>query len=203
MLKIVKTFSFLLLISSFNIAFASSDKGEEQFKIAIVDMIKLEKDALVSKDLQKKAQKKEKELQDDLLKRKQKLEKDFKSLEAKKSVLSANELQNKAKQLEKDYQNLQIDERSYGQTYEMAGMLSMNAIRKDIGEVVEKVASKEKISIVIPSSSILFAQEGKFVDLTSKVVDKLNDKTSSVNYDKYFKEAKEQVKKIIDKQLGK
>ena len=175
-------------------AFADDDK----VKVAIVDLQKVEEGSLVSKDLQKKMRNKEEELGKDLIKRKGKIEQEFKALEGKRAVLSGEELQKKAKKLEGDFQKLQLDEKVYLQTFDLARGEALRVMQENVKKAVNKVA--DKYDLVIPSNLALYVNTSKFDDLTSKVVSKLNDIVKSIDFDKLFKEAKEHVDKIVEQQ---
>ena len=175
-------------------AFADDDK----VKVAIVDLQKVEEGSLVSKDLQKKMRNKEEELGKDLIKRKGKIEQEFKALEGKRAVLSGEELQKKAKKLEGDFQKLQLDEKVYLQTFDLARGEALRVMQENVKKAVNKVA--DKYDLVIPSNLALYVNTSKFDDLTSKVVSKLNDIVKSIDFDKLFKEAKERVDKIVEQQ---
>ena len=127
-----------------------------------------------------------------------KIEQEFKALEGKRAVLSGEELQKKAKKLESDFQKLQMDEKIYLQTFDIARNESLKVMQDNVKKAVNKVA--DNYDLVIPSNLALYINTSKFDDLTSKVVSKLNDIIKSVDFDKIFKEAKEQVDKIVEQQ---
>ena len=180
--------------------FVKNAFADEKLKIAVVNMSELEQTSLASKDLQTKMKKKERELQQDLILRKQKIENDFKALEAKRATLSGSELQSKAKKLESEYQSLQLDERVYAQTFEEARILALREIQEQVGKVVNKIATKKDYDAVLPSNMFIYLNEDKFIDITKDVVSKTNDNIKSVDYDKAFKEAKKTMDKILAEQ---
>ena len=189
----------LVIVSAmFVCAMKVSFADEQTQKIAFVDMQKLEEKATVSKDLMQKLSKKEKELQDVLVKTKNKIEADMKTLESKRAVLSTNELQQKAKKIEADYRNLQINERKYAQIFDMSKMIAIGEIQGDIRKAVNKVA--DKYDLILPANMALYINDRKYDDLTDKVLSQLNSMTKSVNYEKAFNKAKEQVEQIVKKQ---
>ena len=189
--------SKLLFVSLFvggitNIANAD----EKTLKIAVVNMQKLEDNALISKDMRQKLQTKEKELQQDLIKRKNKIENEFKSLESKRAILSQDELQKKVQKLEGDYQKLQIDEKIYGQTFETSKMITLSEVQDCVKKATNKIAN-DKYDMVLPLGFAIYINSGKFDDITDKVVDKMNGISKSVNYEKAYKQAKEQMDKLM------
>ena len=183
-----------ILVCAMKVSFAD----EQAQKIAFVDMQKLEEKAVVSKDLMNKLSSKEKELQELLVKSKNKIETDMKTLESKRAVLSTNELQQKAKKIEADYRNLQINERKYAQIFDMSKMIAIGEIQGDIKKAVNKVA--DKYDLVLPANMALYINDRKYDDLTEKVLSQLNSMTKSVNYEKAFNKAKEQVEQMVKKQ---
>ena len=173
-----------------------ANADEKTLKIAVVNMQKLEDNALISKDMRQKLQTKEKELQQDLIKRKNKIENEFKSLESKRAILSQDELQKKVQKLEGDYQKLQIDEKIYGQTFETSKMITLSEVQDCVKKATNKIAN-DKYDMVLPLGFAIYINSGKFDDITDKVVDKMNGISKSVNYEKAYKQAKEQMDKLM------
>ena len=175
------------------IANASEDSS---LKIAVVNIQKLEQDTDISKDLQKKIAKKEKEVQENLLKKKNKLESDYKSIESKKAVLSREELEKKVRKLQEDAQKLDMDGKMAEQTFQLARLNVAQEIQEVMSKAVNKIAD-DKYDLVIPNAMALYINNKKFDDITSKVADKMDDIQKSVNFDKAFNKAKEQVEKMV------
>ncbi|GEM_PF-6188646 len=191
--------TFKLVVFAFVFALPLNVFADESgLKIGLVDMQKIENEALMAKDLQKKMKAKEEELGNDLVKRKNKIESEFKALEGKRAVLSGEELQKKAKKLEGDFQKLQMDEKVYMQVFDLTRMRAMQEIQDNLKKAVNKVA--DKYDMIVPSNLALYVNTSKFDDLTSKVIDKLNGISKSVSYDKFYKEAKEHVDELIESQ---
>ena len=165
-------------------------------KIAVVNIQKLEQDTDISKDLQKKIAKKEKEVQENLLKKKNKLESDYKSIESKKAVLSREELEKKVRKLQEDAQKLDMDGKMAEQTFQLARLNVAQEIQEVMSKAVNKIAD-DKYDLVIPNAMALYINNKKFDDITSKVADKMDDIQKSVNFDKAFNKAKEQVEKMV------
>ncbi len=192
-LKVFVVATMLILPSRF--AYSSSS---ESTKVAIVDLQKIEENSLISKDLQRKMKNKEKDLQGQILKRRKEINDEFKALESKRAVLSGEELQRKAKSLESKYQEIQMNEKACEQAFEMARMMSLQNIQFSIRKAVNKVAGK--YDMIIPVNIALYIDESKFDDLTTEVLAKLNEISKVVEFDKFYKEAKDQVSKMIEKQ---
>ena len=164
-------------------------------KMAIVDMQRIEEEAKLSKSLLNKMQVKENVLRNDLMKRKSKVENDYRNLESKRSVLSREELEKSAKNLENDVQQLQRDEQVYSQTFELARVIALQEVQGYVQKAVGNYASD--YDLIIPLNVVLHANKNKFDDITTKVLDRLNDISTTVDYEKAFKEAKEQVSGAI------
>ena len=190
----------IAIVLAFFAFVAKNSFADDKMKIAVVNMAKLEQTSLASKDLQEKMKKKERELQQVLISRKQKIENDFKSLEAKRATLSGSELQSKAKKLESDYQSLQFDERVYAQTFEEARIIALREIQENVGKVVNKIATKKNYDAVLPSNMFIYLNDDKFIDITKEVIDKTNDAIKSVDYNSAFKEAKKTIDRILAEQ---
>ena len=187
---------FALSCALFLVPVVSNASDSNGLKIAIVNIQKLEQDTEISKDLQKKIIKKEKEIQENLMKKKNKLESDYKSIESKKAVLSREELEKKVRKLQEDAQKLDIDGKIAEQTFQMARLGVAQEIQEVMTKAVNKVAD-DKYDLVIPNATTLYINNRKFDDITSKVADKMDNIQKSVNFDKAFNNAKEQVEKMV------
>lgn len=183
-----------------NVAFVHKTYAEEKsMKIAIINMQKIEQDTQASKDLQKKISLKEQELQKDLITRKNKIENKFRELESKRAVMSGEALQKEAKKLESDYQKLQMDEKMYMQIFEMARMFVLQEMQGYVVKATNKVAS-DKYDAVVPSAMFIYINDDKFDDITKKVVSQMDNISKKVDYEKAYKNAQEQVKKMLEAQ---
>ena len=180
----------------FLIPVIANASDNSSLKIAVVNIQKLEQDTDISKDLQKKIAKKEKEVQENLLKKKNKLESDYKSIESKKAVLSREELEKKVRKLQEDAQKLDMDGKMAEQTFQLARLNVAQEIQEVMSKAVNKIAD-DKYDLVIPNAMALYINNKKFDDITSKVADKMDDIQKSVNFDKAFNKAKEQVEKMV------
>ena len=189
----VSIVSLFICFVSFKPVNASEERG---LRIALVNVQKIEEKSSASKDMRKKILNKEEELRKELLKRKNELESNFKSLESKRAILSQSELQKKAQKLESDFQKLQIDEQKYGQIFEAAKMISFAEIQEYIKKATNKVAS-DKYDMVIPFGLAVYLNEDRFDDVTDKVISEMEKISKTVNYEKAYKQAKEQMEKMI------
>ena len=198
-MKIANKIKLACLVMSLAVVSSFNSLKAEELKIAVVDLQKIEMESSFSKDLRNKIQQKENELQNDLLKKKDKIEADYKTIEAKKAVLSREELEKKIKLLEKDASQLQIDERLYGQTLEMAKMDALSVMQKEVQKAVNKNANT--YDIVLPTNVMLAYNPTKFNDITSKVLEVLNKNIKVSNFDKTFANAKKQVEDMYKKQM--
>ena len=187
--------TFLLNVALMHKTYAE----EKSMKIAIINMQKIEQDAQASKDLQKKISLKEQELQKDLITRKNKIENKFRELESKRAVMSGEALQKEAKKLESDYQKLQMDEKMYMQIFEMARMFVLQEMQGYVVQATNKVAS-DKYDAVVPSAMFIYINDDKFDDITKKVVSQMDNISKKVDYEKAYKTAQEQAKKMLESQ---
>ena len=197
----MKKLNSLILFIALFIPFSGVARSVEN-KIALVDLQKIEEKSLVSQDLSKKLQAKEKELQGNLLKRREKLESDVKTIESKKAVLSREELEKKARSVQMSAQQLQIDEKVYEQTFQMSRGIALQDVQEAVQKAVNKV-SVGKYDMVLPSAAILYADSSKFDDITDKVIKQVDSIIKTVDYNKAYKTADEQVKKMLKNSQGK
>ncbi len=178
-----------------NIVYSKEESSGNSFKVAIVDIQKIEEKSLISKDLKTKISNKESELHSNLMKRKDKIEKDYKEIEKNRAILSRVELEKKAKQLENDMQKLQFDEKKYGQIFEMSKIGALNNLQQEAQKIIDKVG--DNYDVIIPTSVMLYYNKAKFIDITNDVLSKLNSSVKVSNYDKFYKEAEAQVNQMI------
>lgn len=193
--KSVILIGVLAINSVINANIVYSEECNNNFKIAVVDIQKIEEKSLISQDLKNKISKKEKELHDNLIKRKEKIEKDYKEIEKNRAVLSRVELEKKAKQLEGDMQKLQFDEKKYSQIFEMSKIGALNNLQQEAQKIIDKVA--DKYDVIVPTSVMLYYNKDKFIDITNDVLSKLNNSIKISNYDKFYKESETQVNQMI------
>ena len=175
-------------------AFAEETKG---LKIAIVDNQVLSQEIAMSKDMKKKVSAKESEIQALLVKREEKIKNDLKSLESKRAVLSGDELQKKARNLEMEYQKLQMDQQIYARVFEITRISVLQEVSSNITKATNKVAAG-KYDMVVPIDLMMYVDQSKFTNITKEVIAKTNDIAKTVNFDKAFKSAEEQIKKSIE-----
>jgi Skp family chaperone for outer membrane proteins len=184
-----------LLFVTKNIASAS------EMKIAVVDLMKIEENSLIVKDMMKKFNAQESKLRNILEDKKKSLEEQYKNLEAKKSVLSRESLESQVREIEKNFLDLQKEEKVYSQTLEITKMTLLQTVQQDVKYAVEKVANSEEYDMIISSSALLYLNHKKVNDITPDVIDALNNKTKTVDFDAVYKkvnsEVNDQVKKAI------
>ncbi|MEN9782277.1 MAG: hypothetical protein RL208_427 [Pseudomonadota bacterium] len=170
-------------------------------KIAVVDLMKIEENSLIVKDMMKKFNAQESKLRNILEDKKKSLEEQYKNLEAKKSVLSRESLESQVREIEKNFLDLQKEEKVYSQTLEITKMTLLQTVQQDVKYAVEKVANSEEYDMIISSSALLYLNHKKVNDITPDVIDALNNKTKTVDFDAVYKkvnsEVNDQVKKAI------
>lgn len=183
--------SFLMLT---NISKADEDK----IKIAVVNVKKIENNSQISKDFLKKMSSKENEIQQQLLKRKNKLENDFKSLENKRSILSADELQKQARKLESDYQKFQMDGNFYSKTSELARMNALVIIQNNIKKAANIIANnKNRYDMIITTDTAIYLNSSKFDDITDETIKTMDKISKTIDYEDAYKRAKSEVEEMF------
>jgi Skp family chaperone for outer membrane proteins len=195
MKKINLIFCLSLLFAVTNIASAS------EMKIAVVDLMKIEENSLIVKDMMKKFNAQETKLRNILEDQKKSLEEKYKNLEAKKSVLSRESLESQVREIEKNFLDLQKEEKIYSQTLEVTKMTLLQTVQQDVKYAVEKVANNDEYDMIISSSALLYLNHKKVNDITPDVLDALNNKSKTVDFDTVYKkvhsEVNDQIKKAI------
>lgn len=192
----MKKIGLVVIAISLYSAVVFDTKADDEVKVAIVNIQKLEQNTAISKDLQNKVVKKEKEIQENLSKRKNKLDSDYKAIETKRAVLSQDELQKRVRKIQEDAQKLEMDGRITEQTFQMARMIVAQDIQEVMSKAVNKVAD-DKYDLVVPTAMALYVNPKKFDDITNKVADKMDDIQKTINFDKAYNQAKEQVNSML------
>lgn len=169
------------------------------FRVAVVDSQQIDRDSLISKDLQTKSIAKEKNLHEILSKRQTKITNDAKSLESKRAMLTGEELQKKAIALENEYKKLQIDEQMYAKKFELARMYCIKDIRDTLMKATNKV-SAGKYDLVIPQETVFYVDASNVKNITKEVVSAMNSISKTVNFDKAYQQADSEINKMFEAQ---
>jgi len=188
----------LLFLFALNIFTNNLQAEEKPLKIAVINLSKIESDTLIAKDIFKKTENKQKELTNKLMKKKQKLDNDIKSLESKRAVLSGEELQKKANVLQEQYRQLQIDEQKYTQILNATRLYTLQDMQEVVSKATNKIAAG-KYDLVVPTTIVLYMDSSKFTDITKEVVSKTNDIAKTVDYEKSFKQAERDMNEMLKK----
>ena len=188
----------LLIAMLYSIGANVKKSHADDLKMAVVDIQRIQEEAVVANDLKTKMQKKEQQLKKELLDRKDKIEQNYKSLEKERAVLSRSELEKKAKQFELDVQKLQFDENKYSQIFELSKIGALQVIQAELQKVIDTFV--DKYDMVVPANITLYYNKKKFADLTDDVLSKLNKSIKSIDYEKSYNEAERQFAKIVSEQ---
>lgn len=161
---------FIMLFGSISTSVAAQDK---EMKIATVDLQKALNEVDAGKrakaDLQKKFEKKKKELE--ILK--QEADKKRMKYERQKTVASPSELRKQEDELKKLFLNLQQEMQSAQRSFAQQEMEITSDMLEGLKEIVKEIAEEEKFQFVFEGENSLLYAPG-VVDLTEDVIKKYN-----------------------------
>ncbi len=166
---------FALIIGSF---LSFSVNAAENPTIATINIDRISKEAKVVKNIAKQISAKRDKFQKGITKQEKKLEKEKDKLEAKKNVLSESALKKEQLKFFKKVEKLKKDATKKDKLLKKAYTTSIKKVNDIVGEVVNDIAKKRGLLVVLPSSQVVFSVKG--IDITSQVVVKLDKKISKM-----------------------
>lgn len=171
-------------------------EDKKEIKIAVIDTRKVNEQAKVSKDLTKKISNKQVELQKKLSEKANEIENNFKKLESKRSILSAEEYQKQRQRLETDFQKLQMDGAFYSKVHEEATISAISKVQENIKKATTKVvtSNKTKYDFVMSADQTFYINNDKLDDITDKVIKELDKILETIDYNSLYKQAEKKIK---------
>ena len=176
MKNIVSKTGFFTLISVIFFAFSAS--ANQPSSVGIVDIEQISKEAKVVRDIASQISKKRDQFQKDITEEEDKLEKEKDKLEAKKNILSESALREEQEKFFRKVEKLKNDAGKKDKILKKAYNESIQKVNDAVGEIVSEVALERNLSIVLPSSQVVFSVKG--IDITSDVVSKLDKKITKI-----------------------
>ncbi|MCH6546053.1 MAG: OmpH family outer membrane protein [Deltaproteobacteria bacterium] len=160
MKKVLALFLLLLL--------AAPVWGQEKMKIGFVDLEKAIQTSKAGKNAKAKFQAQVKKVEANLLKEKDGLEKFRADAEKKGLLLKEGEKRNLEREFQRKLRDYQVRMRDSQEELRQREREAMDNILKEIANVVSEVGKKEKFTLILPRSQMLYVDQG--VDITQKVV---------------------------------
>ena len=172
--KCLFIFFFVLL---FNITYISN--SHSQSNIAILDVLSLLKDSKAAKSMKDQLDKVAKGYSDAEQKKAKEIQKKEEELLRQKSTLTPEAFSDRKNAFEKTVIEFNKTRDTNRRALAKAERESMGKIESAVEKIVKEIQTAEKIDVVIKKTAIILS-EGS-LDITSKVVEKLNKEISTID----------------------
>ncbi len=172
--KCLFIFFFVLL---FNITYISN--SHSQSNIAILDVLTLLKESKAAKSMKDQLDKAAKEYSDVEKKKAKEIQKKEEELLRQKSTLTPEAFSDRKNAFEKTVIEFNKTRDTNRRALAKAERESMVKIESAVEKIVKEIQTAEKIDVVIKKTAIILS-EGS-LDITSKVVEKLNKEISTID----------------------
>ncbi len=173
--------AFLLILSCAFISILSLDAQAQEMQIAVVDVERILNDSAAGKSIQSQLKTRRETFQKEFKDKEDQLMKAEKTLVKQKSDLNAEDFSKKRQDFEKqllETRNLFQKRRS---SLDKGLSLALTDLRKNIIKVTAEVADEGKYQIVLTRDSVVIVE--KSMDITDKVLSRLNKKVSNIKLD--------------------
>lgn len=163
--------------------------------IAVVDIQRLMKESTAAKSVSEQMESKGKGFQSAFSKKEESINKEKQELGKQQSVMAKDEFEKKARAFQAKVTDLQKEAQAKKAVLNSAFERSLNDIQKAITEIIEAMATEKGFMVAIPSSQLLYANNG--LDISSEVLERLNKKLPKldVKFDEPAKDDKKSEKK--------
>ncbi len=164
-------------------------------KIGIINSSVIEADSLVIKDITNKVKITTEKIQKDVEKKENELKKEVQDLEKKRSVLSETALSEKQQALQQKVMSWQENLKRDNDAMERAKIDSLSQVDSKAKNIVDEIAKKHNLDIVLSSQALLYSNPDAVEDITSDFIKELNNTIKSSDFDDYFKKYSKSNKK--------
>ena len=151
--------------------------GQQKMKIGFVDLEKAIQTSTAGKNAKARFGAQVKKVEANLLKDKAGLEKFRADAEKKGLLLKEGEKRNLEREFQRRLRDYQVRMRDSQEELRAKEREAMDNILKEIANVVAEVGKKEKFTLILTRSQMLYVDQG--VDITKKVVDLYNSKVGA------------------------
>ena len=172
--KCLFIFFFVLL---FNITYISN--SHSQSNIAILDVITLLKDSKAAKSMKDQLDKVAKEYSDVEKKKAKEIQKKEEELLRQKSTLTPEAFSDRKNAFEKTVIEFNKTRDTNRRALAKAERESMVKIESAVEKIVKEIQTAEKIDVVIKKTAVILSEDS--IDITSKVIEKLNKEVSTID----------------------
>ena len=172
--KCLFIFFFVLL---FNITYISN--SHSQSNIAILDVLTLLKESKAAKSMKDQLDKVAKEYSDVEKKKAKEIQKKEEELLRQKSTLTPEAFSDRKNAFEKTVIEFNKKREGKRSALAKAERESMRQIEDAVEKIVKEIQAADNISIVIKKTAVILSEDS--IDITSKVVEKLNKELKTVD----------------------
>lgn len=166
----------LLIITASLFFFTTSFANASE--VAVLDIDKIVKESKAMKYIQNRLSKQQDKYQQLVTDKQEKLEKEQKKLEGKKSVLSKEKFQEEVTIFEGKVDELKefVDRKQ--NNLKKASLDAMSVVNEAVKEIVAQIAKEKDIDIIIQANEALYFRDD--MDISEEVLTKLNKKITKV-----------------------
>ena len=172
--KCLFIFFFVLL---FNITYISN--SHSQSNIAILDVLTLLKESKAAKSMKDQLDKVAKEYSDAEKKKAKEIQKKEEELLRQKSTLTPEAFSDRKNAFEKTVIEFNKTRDTNRRALAKAERESMVKIESAVEKIVKEIQTAEKIDVVIKKTAVILSEDS--IDITSKVIEKLNKEVSTID----------------------
>ena len=172
--KCLFIFFFVLL---FNLTYISN--SHSQSNIAILDVLSLLKESKAAKSMKDQLDKVAKEYSDVEKKKAKEIQKKEEELLRQKSTLTPEAFSDRKNAFEKTVIEFNKTRDTNRRALAKAERESMVKIESAVEKIVKEIQTAEKIDVVIKKTAVILSEDS--IDITSKVIEKLNKEVSTID----------------------
>ena len=175
--KKTRLFTFLLFFVFFNITYISNSYS--QSSIAVLDVLSLLKDSNAAKSMKEQLDKAAKQYTEEEKKQAKEIQKKEEELLRQKKTLTPEAFSDRKNTFEKTVIEFNKKREGKRSALSKAERESMRKIEEVVEKVVKEIQAADNISIVIKKTAVILSEDS--IDITAKVVEKLNKELKTVD----------------------
>ena len=164
--------AFLATLASFTTASAAPGN------FAVVDIQMIMRSSLAAKSIRTQIDSMRESFQAKISKEEEELRKMDKDLATQRSLISPEAFEKRRKEFKNKVTDIQKKVQERKIKLDRAFAASINTLQEAVNGIIEKIADKKELALVIPTSQILYAD--KSMDITKEVMKKLDKKLPKV-----------------------
>lgn len=170
----MKNFFLTLLLTILIVSSHNSLAQARKYNIAVVDMQLLASESKAAKNIKAQIQEMQSKYQEEINKKEKVMLKKEKSLKSEYSLLSKEALLEKQKEFQQELVSIQKEVSSKKKELSKKLKESLSTLQKKVISITEQIAKDKDISLVIPTSQVMYYKEKETLNITHKVLNKLN-----------------------------